>query len=282
MTTLHLPPALTEGSRVALVTPARFASPELIDAASNLLTSWGLDPVVPTQTTLRDRQFGGTDAERAEALNAAFRDPDISAVWALRGGYGCTRLLHLLDGSALQANPTWITGFSDLTALHGWASGLGVASLHAPVASTIPTTDKADVEAFRRVWRTGQPDAHQGARRVVGGNLSVLFAMLGTPSMPPLKGRWLLLEDLDEYLYHLDRMLVALGQAGVFDEVEGVLVGSFTDLKDNTKAFGQAVDNPFGRTVREMVEEHVVARGCPIEWEVPTGHGPRNAPWVLG
>ena len=141
MTTLHLPPALTEGSRVALVTPARFASPELIDAASNLLTSWGLDPVVPTQTTLRDHQFGGTDAQRAEALNAAFRDPDISAVWALRGGYGCTRILPLLDGSALQANPTWITGFSDLTALHGWASGLGVASLHAPVASTVPTTD---------------------------------------------------------------------------------------------------------------------------------------------
>ena len=282
MTTLHLPPALTEGSRVALVTPARFASPALIAAASDLLTSWGLDPVVPTQTTMRDRQFGGTDAERAEALNAAFRDPEISAVWALRGGYGCTRILPLLDGAALQANPTWITGFSDITALHGWASGLGVASLHAPVASTVPTTDPSDVDAFRQVWRSGAPAAPQGARRVVGGNLSVLFAMLGTPSMPPLKGRWLLLEDLDEYLYHLDRMLVALGQAGVFDEVEGVLVGSFTDLKDNTKAHGQATDNPFGRTVREMVEEHVVARGCAVEWDVPTGHGPRNAPWVLG
>ena len=282
MTTLHLPPALTEGSRVALVTPARFASPALIAAASDLLTFWGFDPVVPTQTTLRDRQFGGTDAERAEALNAAFRDPEISAVWALRGGYGCTRLLPLLDGAALQANPTWITGFSDITALHGWASGLGVASLHAPVASTVPTTDPADVDAFRQVWRTGAPAASQGARRVVGGNLSVLFAMLGTPSMPPLEGRWLLLEDLDEYLYHLDRMLVALGQAGVFDEVEGVLVGSFTDLKDNTKSHGQETDNPFGRTVREMVEEHVVARGCAVEWDVPTGHGPRNAPWVLG
>ena len=204
-------------------------------------------------------------------------------MWALRGGYGCTRLLPLLwTVSALQANPTWITGFSDLTALHGWASGLGVASLHAPVASTIPATDTADVEAFRQVWRTGQPAAHQGARRVVGGNLSVLFAMLGTPSMPPLKGRWLLLEDLDEYLYHLDRMLVALGQAGVFDEVEGVLVGSFTDLKDNTKAFGQAVDNPFGRTVREMVEEHVVAWGCPVEWEVPTGPWPAKCAMGLG
>lgn len=282
MTTLHLPPRLTVGSRVALVAPARYARPELIDAAAELLTSWGLDPVQTSATSSRDRQFGGTDAQRAEALNTAFRDPDIAAVWALRGGYGCTRLLPLLDGAALQAHPTWITGFSDITALHGWASGLGVASLHAPVASTVPTTDTQDVDAFRRIWQTGEPAAHQGGRRVVGGNLSVLFAMLGTPAMPPLKGRWLLLEDLDEYLYHLDRMLVALGQAGVFDEVEGVLVGSFTDLRDNTKAHGQATDNPFGRTLREMVEEHVVARGCTVEWEVPTGHGPRNAPWVLG
>jgi muramoyltetrapeptide carboxypeptidase len=123
---------------------------------------------------------------------------------------------------------------------------------------------------------------HVANRRVVGGNLSVLYAMLGTPFFPPVAGRWLLLEDLDEYLYHLDRMLVALAQGGVFDAVEGVMVGSFTDLKDNTKAFGQAVDNPFGRTVREMIEEHVVARGCRVEWDVPSGHGPRNAPLVLG
>ena len=117
---------------------------------------------------------------------------------------------------------------------------------------------------------------------MVGGNLSVLYALLGTPCMPPLEGRWLLIEDLDEYLYHLDRMFVAFAQGGVFDAVEGVMVGSFTDLKDNTKAFGQAVDNPFGRTVRDMIEEHVVARGCRVEWDVPSGHGPRNAPLVLG
>ena len=182
---LRLPPPLTPGSRVALVAPARFASPELLESAATTISDWGYEPVIAEETRARDRQFGGTDAQRASALNADFRDPSIGAVWALRGGYGCTRLLPLLDGRALQSHPTWITGFSDITALHGWASGLGVASLHAPVASTIPATDTADVEAFRQVWRTGQPAAHQGARRVVGGNLSVLFAMLGTPSMPP-------------------------------------------------------------------------------------------------
>ena len=280
--TLRLPPPLEPGARVALVAPARFAHAALIDATTELLASWGYEAVVSEVTTSRDRQFGGSDVERAAAFNAALRDPSIGAVWALRGGYGCTRILPLLDGDALQAHPTWITGFSDITALHGWASRLGVASLHAPVASTVPATDAQDVAALREVWRSGQPTELQGARRVVGGNLSVLYALLGTPYMPPLEGRWLLLEDLDEYLYHLDRMFVALAQGGVFDAVDGVMVGSFTDLKDNTKAFGQAVDNPFGRTVREMIEEHVLARGCHVEWDVPSGHGPRNIPLVLG
>lgn len=279
---LHVPPPLESGARVALVAPARFATPELIDSTSELLASWGYEATVPRETRSRDRQFGGTDAERAGAFNAALRDPSVAAVWALRGGYGCTRILPLLDGAALQASPTWITGFSDATALHGWASGLGVASVHAPVASTVPATEAQDVAALREVWRTGLPTSFQGARRVVGGNLSVLHALLGTPYMPPLEGRWLLLEDLDEYLYHLDRMFVALAQAGVFDAVEGVMVGSFTDLKDNTKAFGQAVDNPFGRTVNEMIEEHVVARGCRVEWDIPSGHGRRNTPLILG
>ena len=280
--TLRLPPPLEPGARVALVAPARFARAALIDATSELLASWGYETVVSEGTTSRDRQFGGSDVQRAAAFNAALRDPSIGAVWALRGGYGCTRILPLLDGDALQAHPTWITGFSDVTALHGWASNHGVASLHAPVASTVPATDAQDVAALREVWRYGQPTELQGARRVVGGNLSVLYALLGTPYMPPLEGRWLLLEDLDEYLYHLDRMFVALAQGGVFDAVEGVMVGSFTDLKDNTKAFGQAVDNPFGRTVGEMIEEHVLARGCHVEWDVPSGHGPRNIPLVLG
>ena len=282
MVELRLPPPLMPGSRVALVAPARFATQALLESASGIVAEWGYEPVVANETRARQGQFGGTDAQRAAALNAAFRDPHVGAVWALRGGYGCARILPLLDGEALQTQPTWVVGFSDITALHGWTSGLGVASLHAPVASTLAATDASDVEALRNVLRTGQPAPNQGDRRVVGGNLSVLFALLGTPCMPPLEGRWLLIEDLDEYLYHLDRMLVALAQAGVFEAVEGVMVGAFTDLKDNTKAFGQAVDNPFGRTVREIIEEHVVARGCPVEWNVPVGHGARNAPVVLG
>ena len=277
-TNLLVPPPLQRGDKVALVAPARWASDEVVAAGVAQCERWGFEAVVHPWTRERYGQFGGSDEQRAEVLNHAFRDSDVRAVWALRGGYGCTRLLPRLDVEALRSDPTWVMGFSDVTALHGWASCAGVASLHGPVVSTLSTTDAGDVSSLHRALTT----PHVADRRVVGGNLSVLYAMLGTPFFPPVAGRWLLLEDLDEYVYHLDRMFVAFAQAGVFDAVEGVMVGSFTDLKDNTKAFGQAVDNPFGRSVREMIEEHVVARGCRVEWDVPSGHGQRNAPVVLG
>ena len=270
------------GAKVALVTPARRASQEVVDAASAAVRSWGFDPVQHSDTNQPHGQFGGTDAQRAMALNAAFADPDVGAVWALRGGYGCTRLLPHLDAQVLRDNPTWIVGFSDVTALHGWANQADVASLHAPVASTLASTDDDDVAALVEVLKTGEPTLDQLDRAVVGGNLSVLYAMLGTPHMPPLEDKWLLLEDLDEYLYHLDRMLVAFTQAGVWGQVAGVMVGSFTDMRDNTVAHGQSVDNPFGMTAEEILASHLGPANCPVEWDVPAGHGARNAPFILG
>ena len=272
------------GAKVALVTPARHASQEVVDAASAAVRSWGFDPVLHPDTNQPHGQFGGTDAQRAAALNAAFADPEIGAVWALRGGYGCTRLLPLLDAQTLRDNPTWIVGFSDVTALHGWANQAGVASLHAPVASTLASTDDDDGAALVEVLKTGEPTLDQLDRAIVGGNLSVLYAMLGTPHMPPLEGKWLLLEDLDEYLYHLDRMLVAFTQAGVWGQVAGVMVGSFTDMRDNTVAHGQSVDNPFGKTAEEILASHLGPRTVPWSGTCPPVMGPETPPssWAEG
>jgi muramoyltetrapeptide carboxypeptidase len=119
---------------------------------------------------------------------------------------------------------------------------------------------------------------------VVGGNLSVLYSLLGTPYFPDVRGCVLLLEDLDEYLYHLDRMLLAFRLAGIWEQVAGVAVGSFTDIRDNTRAFGQSVDNPFGRSVQEIFEDQIRPQhpDLPIVWDLPVGHGPVNRPVVLG
>jgi muramoyltetrapeptide carboxypeptidase len=279
------PRPLLPGDRIALVAPARFTTETAALAAADAVRSAGFEPVVSPGLMARDGQFGGTDAHRAEELNAAFRDPSIRAVWAMRGGYGCARLLPLLDGAALRADPTWIIGFSDVTALHAWAGRQGVAALHAAVAGTLKRT--ADPELLWSALRNPLPFA-QGRglglpddRPVVGGNLSVLFSLLGTPWFPRVDGAWLLVEDLDEYLYHLDRMWNSFKLAGVLERMHGLVVGSFDDLRDNTQAFGQGTDNPFGRDVEDMLREHV-PRSKPIVRSVPVGHGRENVPVVLG
>jgi muramoyltetrapeptide carboxypeptidase len=274
----RLPRALQPGDGVALVAPARFAMPELIEDAASQVSAAGFRPVIPPGLDARENQFGGSDLHRANVLNGCFRDPAVRAVWALRGGYGSARLLPLLDSAAFQSDPKWIVGFSDITALHAWADRLGIASLHAPVAST--SSAQAGTSSL---WHTlFQPSpASPASPPVVGGNLSVLYSLLGTPYFPDVRGCVLLLEDLDEYLYHIDRMLVAFRLAGVWDTIAGLAVGDFTELRDNTRAFGQAVDNAFGRDLREMIRDAVPAE-LPILWDLPVGHGPINRPVVLG
>ena len=277
----QIPKALQPGDGVLLAAPARFVTAEQVAAAEAHVRSAGYTPIVYDGLLERSGQFGGSDAHRSNYLNAGFADAQVRAIWAMRGGYGCGRLLPLLDADAFAANPTWLVGFSDITALHGWAQAQGIASLHAPVASTY---GQASAPIQQGMWRALEqreagPEAdHAG---VVGGNLSVLFSLLGTPYFPPIDGAWLLLEDLDEYLYHVDRMLLAFRLAGVFDRVRGVLVGGFTDLHDNTIADGQAVDNPFGHDVRQMLAEHVPA-DTPVVHGVPVGHLAENESVILG
>ncbi len=299
------PRGLRPGDGIALVAPARFAPEERIAEAAEAIRAAGFTPILPPGLSARHHSFGGTDAHRAHVLNTCFRDPAVRAVWALRGGYGSARLLPLLDAAAFQADPKWVMGFSDITALHAWADRLGVASLHAPVALTHrgelgemvaaagAARDIAAGAARDQRWEIG--DAAAGAAGdpaaspredgvVVGGNLSVLYSLLGTPYFPDVRGCVLLLEDLDEYLYHLDRMLLAFRLAGIWEQVAGVAVGSFTDIRDNTRAFGQSVDNPFGRSVQEIFEDQIRPQhpDLPIVWDLPVGHGPVNRPVVLG
>jgi len=274
-----LPRFLKPGDKIMLVAPARFASSELIEESATLLRDAGFNPVMPDGLDARENQFGGSDSHRAEVINSAFRDTTIRAVFALRGGYGCGRLLPLLDSTAFLADPTWIIGFSDITAIHAWANNLGIASLHGPVASTVPITSPEDVGL---VWSTLKGSApFKPTTTIVGGNLSVLYSLLGTPYFPNLDNSLLLLEDVDEYLYHLDRMFLAFRLAGVFEKAGGLIIGSFTDIKDNTISHGQSSDNPFGRTLDEIITDQV-PKDYPVKLNNPMGHGERNFPVILG
>ncbi len=277
----QIPKALQPGDGVLLAAPARFVTAEQVAAAEAHVRSAGYTPIVYDGLLERSGQFGGSDAHRSNYLNAGFADEQVRAIWAMRGGYGCGRLLPLLDANAFAADPTWLVGFSDITALHGWAQAEGIASLHAPVASTYGQASAPIQQCMWRELEQREAGPKTNHAAVVGGNLSVLYSLLGTPYFPPIEGAWLLLEDLDEYLYHVDRMLLAFRLAGVFDCVRGVLVGGFNDLHDNTIADGQAVENPFGHDVRQMLADHVPAE-TPVVHGVPVGHLAENESVILG
>ncbi|HBE11758.1 MAG TPA: LD-carboxypeptidase, partial [Flavobacteriales bacterium] len=202
----QIPKALQPGDGVLLAAPARFVTAEQVAAAEAHVRSAGYTPIFYDGLLERSGQFGGSDAHRSNYLNVGFADAQVRAIWAMRGGYGCGRLLPLLDADAFAADPTWLVGFSDITALHGWAQVQGIASLHAPVASTY---DQASASIQQGMWQAleqREVGLEAGHAAVAGGNLSVLYSLLGTPYFPPIEGAWLLLEDLDEYLYHVDRM----------------------------------------------------------------------------
>ncbi len=276
--TYRIPALLAPGSDILLAAPARFVMESQVHDAVAVIRDAGFNPVVPEGLLQRAGQFGGADAHRAAILNAGFADDGVRAIWAMRGGYGCGRILPLLDAQAFKSDPKWLIGFSDVTALHGWAQRQGVASLHAPVANTFSSSSESAQQHF---WQALTEESPMADVPVVGGNLSVLYSLLGTPYFPDCTGAWLVLEDLDEYIYHIDRMLLALRLAGVFEKAHGLLMGDFLDLHDNTIADGQAVDNPFGQGLVELIQTHW-PQEKPLHWGVPIGHGQQNEPLMLG
>ena len=276
--TVRIPAPLSPGDGIQLAAPARFVTAEQIDAAAEVIQSAGFEPVIPDGLLARDGQFGGDDAHRAHQLNSGFKHDRVRAIWAMRGGYGCGRVLPLLDRNAYVENPTWLIGFSDITALHAWSQNLGVASLHGPVANTFKN---GTAHHQKRMWELLTASERPIGAPVVGGNLSVLYSLLGTPYFPDCRGAWLLIEDLDEYLYHIDRMMLAMRLAGVFEQAHGLMVGEFSDLHDNTIADGQQIDNPFGQSLPQIIANHWPAEK-PVVWNVPVGHGAENEPVVLG
>ncbi len=287
------PPALRAGDTVALVAPCGISEEADIRRFADSFRDAGfavrLDPALPGR---RHRYLAGTDDQRADELNRALRDPEIRGVFVLRGGYGLTRILDRIDYDALRHDPKVIAGYSDVTALHlAIARRARVITFHAPMASSVraagpdPTFAERsfrdmlllDPTAARRAIPApaeGAVTTVTGGRcegRLVGGNLSLIAATLGTPYAIDAEGAVLLLEDVDERPYRVDRMMSHLRLAGVLDAAAGVVVGRFT-CKDPEEQTLQ----------REVVLEYCRALGCPVVADFPCGHVADNATLPLG
>ena len=279
---IRIPAFLKPGDRVALISPSRFAEPEQVAAAQAFTKAHGYELVEAPGLGGSDGQLGGTDADRAAQLNWALSEPSVRAVWGVRGGYGAVRAVDLVDWSLLHRDPKWLIGFSDFTELLSESLQHRTAALHGPMAiqlarNATPETFQALADALRGApWTLESPRAAEELRvrgPLVGGNLSVLYGLLGSPSFPDLRGCILALEDLDEYHYHLDRMMQGLRRAGVFEGLAAVVAGDFSDLKDH--------ERPFGRTWSQILREAVPAP-IPVVECFGFGHENRNLTFIHG
>ena len=278
--------SLKRGDRVAIAATARKISLEELRPAVALFRSWELEVEVPPETCCEDRQFAGTDLQRAQAFQRLLDNPEIRAIFCARGGYGTVRMVDLVDWSSLLRDPKWIIGYSDVTVLHSHIQRLyGMETLHATMPVNIrsdshtPAVDtlysalfcgEMAVQGQSGTFRQGETVAP-----VVGGNLSILYSLMGSPSEIDTDGKILFIEDLDEYLYHIDRMMQNLKRSGKLSHLKGLIVGALSDMHDNTV--------PFGKTAEEIVWEAVREYGYPVVMNAPFGHiGDLNQALPLG
>jgi len=279
------PPFLQAGQRVAIVAPARKISTAEVEFARQTLQGWGLDVVLGESIDAAHHQFAGDDALRRRDFQHQLDDPGIRAILCARGGYGTARLLDELDFRAFADQPKWIAGFSDITVLHSHLLRLGYQSIHGVMPVLFGQEGGAAALASLHAALFGeslacQAPAHPLNRpgtatgELVGGNLSLLQTVTGTASQASFAGRILFLEDLDEYLYHIDRMLLHLHRSGQLVGLAGLAVGHFSQMRDNAV--------PFGHPAYEIIDHYAQRYGFPVGYNFPIGHEPTNEAVVVG
>lgn len=282
------PPALRSGARIALVAPAGPLAPGAVDRAAARVDGWGWVPVIGEHARGRHGYLSGSDAERAADFEAALLSPDNDAIWCLRGGYGTMRIVDRLTWSALAERPRALVGFSDNTALHLAAQLAGVVSFHGPhpAAEELPPFAVQRLHAVLSGNNVPEPlpfpsdhPQHRGDTvtggvvegPLVGGNLSLVAATLGTIYSVRAKGAILFLEEVGEPAYRIDRLLSQLRLAGIFDAVAGVAVGAFSECPD-----AQDEQTP---AAAEVLQDHLQDLGVPVVAGFPFGHIPES--WTL-
>lgn len=277
------PSYLKKGDKIAIIASARKISLEEIKSAIAIFEKWGLEVVLGKNLFKSDNQFSGTDDERAEDLQTMLDDESVKAIISARGGYGTIRIIDKIDCTKFQLHPKWIIGYSDITVLHSHIHTLGIETLHAtmPINFTLNT---AATESLRKALFGEQlkyeTETHHLNRKgicegeLVGGNLSLIYALTGSVSDIDTHGKILFIEDLDEYLYHIDRMMMNLKRSGKLSHLAGLVVGGLTDMKDNAI--------PFGKTAEEIILDAVKEYNYPVCFNFPAGHVDENMAIFLG
>lgn len=285
---MKIPPSLKKGDVIGIVAPAGYMPIENMQACIETLDSWGYSVELGATThSHSSTYFSGTDQERLQDLQEMLDNKKIKAILCARGGYGVSRIVDDLNFKKFRKNPKWLVGFSDITVLHAHLHArIKTASLHAPMAAAFADGEAANpyIQSLRKALEgekasyecTGGPYNKSGTAKgeLVGGNLALLAHLVGTPSDIKTKNKILFLEDVGEYLYNVDRMLLQLKRAGKLDKLAGLIIGGFTDSKDT--------ERPFGKEVHEIIYEQVREYDYPICFGFPIGHQKENYALKVG
>ena len=281
---MKIPSNLQKGDAIAILATARKNIDDNLKPAIDLIHSWGLEVVLGKTIGLDNNQLAGTDEQRASDFQSMLDNPNIKAIWCVRGGYGTSRMLDFIDFTKFKSNPKWIIGFSDVTVLHSHLNKLGVASIHGIMPVNINTSTPEAKESLRKSLfgetltytipceKENKLGIAEG--ELIGGNLSILYSLMGSETQVNCKGKILFIEDLDEYLYHIDRMMMSLKRCGCFEGLKGMLVGSFIKMHDN--------EIPWGKNAQEIILDITKNYDFPIAFHFPAGHIHNNNTLVFG
>lgn len=285
---MTIPPYLKRGDTIAITCPAGYMEAANIKTCVKTLQQWGFQVLIgKTVGSNSNNYFSGTDEERRDELQAMLDEPSVKAILCGRGGYGVTRIIEQLNFSAFKKNPKWIIGFSDITVLHAHLySKCKTASLHAPMANAFNKGGAKGpyIQSLQNAL-TGKKNRYECKAYIsnrlgkatgvlVGGNLALLAHLAGSTLLYKTKGAILFIEDVSEYLYNIDRMMIQLKRAGVLKQLSGLIIGGFTECKDTTR--------PFGKKLEDIIQEHIAEYDYPVCFHFPVSHAKANVALKVG
>ncbi|MFT7155285.1 MAG: muramoyltetrapeptide carboxypeptidase [Parvicella sp.] len=284
MTSTIIPPSLSQGDSITLLSTARKIDPSQLDEVIRIITEQGYIVKLSQNLLSEDNQYCGSDEQRAADLQQAINDDNCKAILCFRGGYGTVRILEKVNFKPLIASPKWICGYSDVTAIHNALNGLGLASLHCTMPVNFDSNTEEALTSFfdhlsgKRVTIKSSPHQFNVAGTceglLIGGNLSMLYSLSGTKYDIDTSGCILFLEDLDEYLYHVDRMMWNLSLSNKLLNIKGLVIGGVTEMNDNSI--------PFGKSAEEIILEHTKPLNIPVCFGFPAGHIDDNRALAFG
>ena len=281
------PPYLQEGDRIGLVSPAGKITSTQVKASVKVLQRWGLEPVFGRHIFSSQNLFAGSDEDRTIDIQEFFDDESIKAIISTRGGYGSVRVIDKLDFSQFQKKPKWFIGYSDITVFHSHIQqNFKIETIHAtmPINSPEDFSENDSIISLRqalfgelseyvcsecKILKKGNTHGI-----LIGGNLSVLYSLIGSKSDIDTNGKILFIEDLDEYTYHIDRMMINLKRSGKLAKLKGLIIGGMSNMNEGSTAFG--------KTPNEIICEHVKEYDFPVVSSFPTGHQEKNMALYLG